>query len=65
MPAWAKEIPNTSTAEDNVIVLDKETIKGFGKGILVGTLLRLDKKSHLADVEIEFPSETGTNKHGI
>ena len=51
MAACAQEIPHTNTSKDNVIVLDKETIKGFEKGILVGTPLRLDKKIHLADVE--------------
>ncbi|MFP5113755.1 hypothetical protein ACSU64_15370 [Bacillaceae bacterium C204] len=51
MTACAKEIPNTNTAKDNVIVLNKETIKGLENGILVGTPLRLDKKIYLADVE--------------
>ncbi|MBV7504113.1 hypothetical protein KW850_02395 [Bacillus sp. sid0103] len=51
MTACAKEIPNTNTEKDNVIVLNKETIIGLEKGILVGTPLRLDKKIRLADVE--------------
>lgn len=51
MTACAKEIPNTNSAKDNVIVLNKETIKGLENGILVGTPLRLDKKIYLADVE--------------
>lgn len=51
MTACAKEIPNTNTAKDNVIVLNKETIEGLENGILVGTPLRLDKRIHLADVE--------------
>lgn len=51
MTACAKEIPNTNTANDNVIVLTKETIKGFEKGILIGTPLRLDKEIRLSDVE--------------
>lgn len=51
MTACTKEIPNTNTAKDNVVVLNKETIKGFEKGILVGTPLRLDKAIRLSVVE--------------
>ncbi|MEH7307588.1 hypothetical protein [Neobacillus drentensis] len=51
LTACAKEIPNTNTEKDNVIVLNKETIIGLEKGILVGTPFRLDKKIRLADVE--------------
>ncbi|MEH7076633.1 hypothetical protein [Neobacillus drentensis] len=49
--ACAREIPNTNTEKDNVVVLNKETVKGLEKGILKGTPLRLDQKIHLADVE--------------
>jgi hypothetical protein len=51
MTACTKDIPNTNTEKDNVIVLTKETIKGLEEGILIGTPLRLDKEIRLSDVE--------------
>jgi hypothetical protein len=51
MTACTKDIPNTNTEKDNVIVLTKETIKGLEEGILIGTPLRLDKEIRFSDVE--------------
>jgi hypothetical protein len=51
MTACTKDIPNTNTAKDNVLVLNKVTIEGLEQGILIGTPLRLDRKIRLTDVE--------------